>query len=89
MTVVRVVPKDEWAVLEKYFSQGTGVVLIPESDLERFFPQAMAEAVKSKDKTEYDYDFGGGDPDFYVDIATTSSHYAIQSLLEDEVADDD
>lgn len=83
MTQVKVVSNEDWDVLKKYFSEGTGVVLIPESSLEQYFPQAMADAIKAKDNTVFDYDFGGGDPDFYVDVVTTPMHYAVDELLKD------
>lgn len=76
MAILKIVPKEDWDVLEKYFNKGTGVILVPEPSLEKYFPQAMAKVIKTEDGKNLYYDFGGGDPDFYVDIATTPSHYA-------------
>lgn len=88
MVRVKVVPNEDWEVLKKYFSEGTGVVLIPEPSLEKYFPQAMADAIKAKDNTCFNYDFGGGDPDFYVDIVTAPMHYAVDELLKTVVDND-
>lgn len=81
MAIIKIVPQTDWEVLKKYFDHGTGVVLIPEPVLESNFPQLMAQAIKDKDSSEIDYDFGGGDPDFYVDIVTTPMHYAVDEIL--------
>lgn len=83
MAYVKVVPKEDWEVLEKYLYEDNGLILVPEPSLEQHFPQAMADAIKAKDNTSFDYDFGGGDPDFYVDVVTAPMHYAVDELLKD------
>lgn len=88
MAMVKIVSKEDWNVLEKYFDKGMGVVLIPEPTLEKYFPQAMTKAIKEKDNEDISYDFGGGDPDFYVDIVTTPNHYAVDELMKNALSDD-
>ena len=87
MATIKIVPQSDWDVLEKYFDRGTGVVLIPEPMLESNFPQLMVQAIKEKDGAEIDYDFGGGDPDFYVDVVTAPMHYAVNEILGDDPED--
>ena len=88
MVRVKVVPNEDWKVLKKYFNEGTGVVLVPEPSLEQHFPKAMADAIKEKNDECINYDFGGGDPDFYVDIVTAPMHYAVDALLKTVVDND-
>lgn len=83
MATIRVVPKSDWEVIQKYFSEGCGAILLPEPCLEKYYPEAMAKALIDKDGEEVDYDFGG-DPDFMVDIVSAPSHWAIDKLMEGE-----
>ena len=80
MAIVKIVPKEDWEIIKKYFSQGMGVVLIPDEARDAYFPAAMAEAFRKKNNTEVDYDFGG-DPDFFVDIMSTPLHYAVTEIM--------
>ena len=83
MAYVKVVPKEDWEVLEKYLYEDNGLILIPEPSLEQYFPQAMSNAIKAKNNANFNYDFRGGDPDFYAEDGTTPMHYAVDELLKD------
>ena len=42
----------------------------------------------NKEYAGFNYDFGGGDPDSYVDVVTTPMHYAVNELLKDIIGGD-
>lgn len=66
MAQLKIVPKEDWEVLDKYLCRGMDVVLVPAEALLSNSLGSMAS--KIRDLEGYvDYNFGG-DPDIRVDI---------------------
>jgi hypothetical protein len=76
MSVVRVVPKEDYKVIKKYLAgQDAGViVLIPEDIAER-------NQLTHLDEEEIDYDCGG-DADLWVELISHDDHYFIREIKE-------
>lgn len=74
MSVVRVVPKEDYVVISKYLAgQDSGiVVLIPEDIAER-------NQLTHLDEAEIDYDCGG-DADLWVELISHDDHYFIREI---------
>lgn len=77
MAKVRVVPKEDWAVIKKYVEDGT--VLVPENVLSKIFPE-RAEQLRALDGQIVDYDFGG-EPECCIDIIHSEESYAYSAIL--------
>lgn len=75
---VKVVPKDDWIVLEKYLASA-GVILIPAEVYAQLPAEAQATADRGFDEH---YDFGG-DPDVFVEKMTAIDHYWVDCQLRD------
>lgn len=75
MSVVRVVPREDFEIIKKYlFSHDSQVVvLVPEEVAKR-------NQLTHLDGEEVDYDCGG-DADFWVDVVT-DGHYFIKEMKE-------
>ena len=66
MAQLKIVPKEDWDVLDTYFHRGADVVFVPEEALLNGSLGSIASKVR--DLEGYvDYNFGG-DPDIRVDI---------------------
>ena len=66
MAQLKIVPKEDWSILDKYLHRSTDVVLVPEEALLNGSLGSMTS--KIRDLEGYvDYSFGG-DPDIRVDI---------------------
>lgn len=77
MAKVRVVPKEDWAVIKKYVEDGT--VLVPENVLSKILPE-HAEQLRALDGQIVDYDFGG-EPECCIDIIHSEESYAYSAIL--------
>ena len=77
MAKVRVVPKEDWAVIKKYVEDGT--VLVPENVLSKILPE-HAEQLRAQDGQIVDYDFGG-EPECCIDIIHSEESYAYSAIL--------
>lgn len=77
MAKVRVVPKEDWAVIKKYVEDGT--VLVPENVLSKILPE-RAEQLRALDGQIVDYDFGG-EPECCIDIIHSEESYAYSAIL--------
>lgn len=77
MAKVRVVPKEDWAVIKKYVEDGT--VLVPENVLSKILPE-HAEQLCALDGQIVDYDFGG-EPECCIDIIHSEESYAYSAIL--------
>ena len=63
MAQLKIVPKEDWSILDKYLHRSTDVVLVPEEAL----LNGSLGSMTSKMEGYVDYSFGG-DPDIRVDI---------------------
>ena len=86
MVTVKIVPKEDYAVLMRYLDED-GVVLLSEAVLETFIPEVQ-ERFREIEDTPIDYSFGG-EPDIYVDVIRGEHGYAYQMLAGDEEDDND
>jgi hypothetical protein len=78
MSVVRVVPQEDYNVMMKYLAgQASGVVVIIPEDV------AKRNQLTHLDERYIDYDCGG-DPDLYVEVVSHDGHYFINQLRENE-----
>lgn len=77
MAKVRIVPKEDWAVIKKYVEDGT--VLVPENVLSKILPE-RAEQLRALDGQIVDYDFGG-EPECCIDIIHSEESYAYSAIL--------
>ena len=65
MAYLKIVPKEDWEVLDKYIHDGANVILVPEEALSQ---ELRDIAPKIRDmEGPVDYDFGG-EPDACVDF---------------------
>ena len=76
MSVVRVVPKNDYEVIKKYLADKDAgiVVLIPEDIAER-------NQLTHLDEEERDYDCGG-EADLWVELVSHDDHYFIREMKE-------
>jgi hypothetical protein len=76
MSVVRVVPKEDFEIIKKYLFNHDSqvVVLVPEEVAKR-------NQLTHLDGEEVDYDCGG-DADFWVDVVSSDGHYFIKEMKE-------
>lgn len=75
MAQVRIVPKKDMEILNKYLSGEDGVVLIPED----FANKRNLNSLDGEHNRFYAY---AGDPDIYVDVVKSDSHTFMHYLNE-------
>lgn len=83
MTKVMIVPASDYEILKKYLDPA--VVLIPETILSSFPPEAQKKALELSEAGTY-YDFGG-EPSINMDIILSKDAYAYNELLRKEDED--
>lgn len=79
MAVVKVVPNEDFAILRKYISGGT-IVLISKDMADEIRKQKGID-FQAIDGDDLDYDHGG-DADTWVDVVTNRDHYFVGILEE-------
>jgi hypothetical protein len=67
MAKVRIVPKEDMEILNKYLSGEDAVVLIPEEF-------AKENKIEHLDRSNHDYFSYAGEPDLFVDIVDHEKH---------------
>lgn len=85
MAKIMIVPTKDYEILKKYLQPS--VVLIPESILTSFPPEAQAKARELVWRGDIDYDFGG-EPDISMDVILNEGSYTYAELLGSEGGDD-
>ncbi len=85
MTILNIVPEEDYKVLMEYLSE-PGVVLLPESVLAEFSPDIQRKFRQMEQDGQVDYDFGG-DPEVYVDVIRSDWGYAYKTLTAAEEDD--
>ncbi len=76
---LRIVPDEDMRIIHKYLDEG--VVLIAQSTLDNMPEDIKAQLEERGDWSEaVEYNFGGGDPDYMVDIIEDGSHFFIQQM---------
>ena len=78
MAILKIVPEKDYKVLMEYLSEPS-VVLLPESVLAGFSPEAQRKFRQMAQDGQVDYDFGG-DPEVYVDVIRSDWGYAYRAL---------
>lgn len=80
MAQFRIIPKDDWDILKKYLEFPIEV-LIPEhifNELDETDQKKLIDYIENGCGDEYNC---GGDADHWVDIAHSTSHLALQTIL--------
>lgn len=81
---LRVVPDEDFEILQRYLEDDNGVVLIQSSTAAAMFGE-QADELDGLDLMDYNF---GGEADVWVDIVHSPSHYAAEAirsaLAEDE-----
>ena len=81
---LRVVPDEDFEILQRYLEDDNGVVLIQSSTAADMFGE-QANELDGLDLMDYNF---GGEADMWVDIVHSPSHYAAEAirsaLAEDE-----
>lgn len=81
---LRVIPDEDFEILQRYLEDDNGVVLIQSSTAATMFGE-QADELDGLDLMDYNF---GGEADVWVDIIDSPSHYAAEAirsaLAEDE-----
>ena len=85
MAKVMIVPASDYEILKKYLDPA--VVLIPETILSSFPPEAQKKALELSEDGAY-YDFGG-EPGINMDVILCKDSYAYNKLLQTEDKDEE
>lgn len=78
MAIMKVVPKEDWQVLQKYLSE-QGSVLIPQHTYDEL-SELHKELIQAGGLERYDF---GGDPDVRIDFILNKDSYAMGCLSEE------